>query len=160
MKHSWKVGFNFGLTSGVITTLGLMIGLNASTHSKMVVLGGILTIAIADALSDAMGIHVSEESENKHSHKEIWQSTISTFIFKLLFALTFIIPVLLFQLPTAIIVSLVWGFLAISIMSYFMAKKQKKKPWFPVLEHIALTAVVVILTHLIGMGIAKIFGGI
>ena len=71
MNHSWKVGFSFGITSGIITTLGLMVGLNASTHSKLVVLGGILTIAIADSLSDAMSIHVTEESENKHSSKEI-----------------------------------------------------------------------------------------
>ena len=78
MKHSLKVGFNFGLTSGIITTLGLMVGLHASTHSKLVVIGGILTIAIADALSDAIGIHIAEESENKHTAKEVWESTFST----------------------------------------------------------------------------------
>jgi hypothetical protein len=64
MKHSWKVGLSFGLTSGIITTLGLMVGLNSSTNSKLVVIGGIMTIAIADSPSDALGIHVSEESEN------------------------------------------------------------------------------------------------
>ena len=47
MKRSVKAGFSFGLTSGVITTLGLMVGLHSSTHSKLVVIGGILTIAIA-----------------------------------------------------------------------------------------------------------------
>ena len=52
IKKSLKIGLSFGLTSGVITTLGLLVGLNSSTHSKMVVLGGILVIAIADALSD------------------------------------------------------------------------------------------------------------
>ena len=75
MKHSLKVGFSFGLTSGIITTLGLLTGLNSSTNSKLVVIGGILTIAIADAFSDALGIHVSEESENKHTSREIWEST-------------------------------------------------------------------------------------
>ncbi|MEO0185998.1 MAG: VIT1/CCC1 transporter family protein, partial [candidate division WOR-3 bacterium] len=75
LKHSLKTGFSFGSTSGIITTLGLMVGLHSGTHSKIVVIGGILTIAIADAFSDALGIHVSEESENKHSTKEIWEST-------------------------------------------------------------------------------------
>jgi len=59
IKHSLKTGFSFGLTSGIITTLGLIVGLNSSTRSKLVVLGGILIIAIADAFSDAFGIHVS-----------------------------------------------------------------------------------------------------
>ncbi|MFO0733191.1 MAG: hypothetical protein U0361_19945 [Nitrospiraceae bacterium] len=33
------------------------------THSKSAVVGGIVTIAIADAL-DALGIHIAEESKN------------------------------------------------------------------------------------------------
>jgi acid phosphatase family membrane protein YuiD len=60
MKDSLRTGISFGLTSAVITTLGLMVGLHSGTHSKIVVLAGILTIAIADAFSDALGIHVSE----------------------------------------------------------------------------------------------------
>ncbi|GAI31399.1 unnamed protein product, partial [marine sediment metagenome] len=39
MKHSIKTGFSFGLTSGIITTLGLMVGLHSSTGSKLVVIG-------------------------------------------------------------------------------------------------------------------------
>jgi len=64
MKDSLRTGVSFGLTSAVITTLGLMVGLQSGTHSKIVVLAGILTIAIADAFSDALGIHVSEEAES------------------------------------------------------------------------------------------------
>ena len=49
MKDSLRTGISFGLTSAVITTLGLMVGLHSGTHSKIVVLAGILTIAVADA---------------------------------------------------------------------------------------------------------------
>ena len=80
MKHSVKTGLCFGLTSGIITTLGLIVGLHSGTGSKLVIIGGILTIAVADAFSDALGIHISEESENKHTAREIWQSTTSTFL--------------------------------------------------------------------------------
>ena len=59
MKESVKKGFGFGLTSGVITTLGMMVGLNASTGSRTAVIGGIIAIAIADAFSDAVGMHIS-----------------------------------------------------------------------------------------------------
>ena len=67
MEHSFRVGMSFGLTSGIITTLGLIVGLHSGTHSKLAVIGGILTIAMADAFSDALGIHVSEESEATHT---------------------------------------------------------------------------------------------
>jgi len=39
MKHSLKTGFSFGLTSGIITTLGLMVGLHSGTHSRLAVMG-------------------------------------------------------------------------------------------------------------------------
>ena len=114
MKLSLRKGFSFGLTSGIITTLGLMVGLEAGTGSKMVVLGGILTIAIADAMSDALGIHVSEEAEAKHSHQEIWESTLATFLAKFVFALTFAVPIVLFNLALAVVISVVWGLLILS----------------------------------------------
>ena len=71
MKQSLKTGFSFGLTSGVITTLGLMVGLHAGTHSRLAVIGGIVTIAVADALSDALGIHIPEASKNNGKGSEI-----------------------------------------------------------------------------------------
>ena len=100
----------FGVTSGVITTLGLIVGLHSGTHSKSVIIGGILIIAIADAFSDSLGVHVSEESENKHTQKEIWESTVSTFLSKFIFALTIVVPILLLNLSTAIVVSIIWAF--------------------------------------------------
>ena len=51
-----------------------LVGLHGGTHSKMIVLSGIFTIFIADAFSDALGIHVSKEVENAHSVKEVWSS--------------------------------------------------------------------------------------
>jgi len=44
-------GLSFGVTSGVITTFGLMIGLYSGTNSRLAVVGGILIIAFADAFS-------------------------------------------------------------------------------------------------------------
>ena len=156
MKHSIKTGVSFGLTSGIITTLGLMIGLYSGTHSKLVVIGGILTIAIADAFSDALGIHVSEESEGRHTAKEIWQSTLATFLSKFVFALTFIVPILLFQLTTAIIISVIWGLSILGIFSFYLAKQQKLKPWKMIIEHLAIAFLVIVITHYIGNWISII----
>ncbi len=156
MRHSTKVGFSFGLTSGVTTTLGLMVGLYSGTHSKLVVLAGILTIAIADACSDALGIHMSEESENKHQARTIWRATFSTFFFKFIFALSFVIPVLLFKLSTAIIVSIIYGLSLITIFSFHIAKQQHKKPEKIVAEHLIIAVIVIIITHFVGDLLSKI----
>jgi vacuolar iron transporter family protein len=154
MKTSMKKGLGFGLTSGIITTLGLIIGLNSSTHSKNIILGGIIMIAIADALSDSLGIHISEEAENKHSEKEIWEATGSTFLSKFIIALTFVIPILLLPLQTAIMVSIIWGVLLISIFSIYLAKKQKIKPYKVVGEHLIIIIFVMVVTHFVGNWVA------
>jgi len=158
VKHSLKTGFSFGLTSGIITTLGLMVGLHSGTHSRLAVIGGVLTIAIADAFSDAMGIHISEESESRHTAKEIWESTISTFLSKFVFALMFIVPILMFELSTAIVVSVIAGFFALSILSFSLAKEQKANPSKVIGEHLIIALAVIITTHNIGDWISATFG--
>ena len=134
-----------------------MVGLSSGTHSKPTVLGGILTIAIADAFSDALGIHISEESESAHTHWEVWQSTIATFVSKLIFALSFAVPVLLLELRTAMIVSVVGGLSVLGLLSYHLARDQGEKPAKVIAEHLAIALVVIAATHLVGGWIATRF---
>ena len=158
MKQSILTGFSFGLTSGIITTLGLMVGLQAGTNSKMVVLGGVLTIAFADSLSDALGIHVSEESRLNSNYKNVWEATVSTFIYKLLFALTFIVPILMFDLVTAIYVSIVWAYIVLVLVSYFNAKHRNQKKWSMVIEHLFIMSLVIVASKYIGLFVSRYFG--
>ena len=138
------------MTSGVITTLGLMVGLHSGTHSRVVVLGGIMTIAIADAFSDAIGIHISEESKEGSTEQHVWVATLSTFLSKLLFALTFVVPVLLFELSTAIVVSVAWGLSVLGVLSYKIAEFQGTNPWKVIIEHVLIAVVVITITHFVG----------
>jgi VIT1/CCC1 family predicted Fe2+/Mn2+ transporter len=159
MEHPKKIGFSFGTTSGIITTLGLMVGLNSGTHSQLAVLGGILTIAIADAFSDALGIHVSEESEHVHSTREIWEATLYTFLSKLLVASTFIVPVLLLNLDIAIWASILWGVFLLSCLSFKISGGSKKR-WGVITEHLIVAIVVIVAASMAGDFIYSIFGAV
>jgi len=150
MKPSFKTGFSFGLTSGVITTLGLMVGLHSGTHSRSVVIGGILTIAVADAMSDALGIHVAEEAKNNGSVSEVWEATTSTFLAKFVIALTFVVPVAILPLETAIEASVVWGLVLLALLSFALARMQQIAPWKVIGEHILIALCVVAMTHYLG----------
>ena len=157
MKKSIKKGFSFGLTSGIITTLGLIVGLYSITESKLAILGGILVIAIADALSDAMGIHISEESDKKNSEKEIWEATFSTLFSKFIFALSFVIPILLFSLGIAVIVNIIWGIFLMTILSYMIGKRNGDVPYKVILEQLVITIFVIAITYYVGKGV-RVFG--
>jgi VIT1/CCC1 family predicted Fe2+/Mn2+ transporter len=157
MKISIRKGLGFGLTSGIITTLGLIVGLNSGTHSRLVVLSGILVIAIADAFSDSLAIHISEESGRKNKKsKEIWESTFSTLLFKFLFALLFIIPILMFELRTAVIASVVFGMILIFLFSYIIAKHRGINPYKSGLEHLSIAILVMIITNFVGKLASKL----
>ena len=160
MKLSYLKGLSFGLTSGVITTLGMIVGLHSGTNSQLAVIGGILMIAIADAFSDALGIHISEESSNTKTVKEVWESTIATFLAKFFFALTFLIPILLFNLDTAVWVSIAWGIMILGIISYLMALDQKESPLHTIGEHLSIALIVIFITHYVGDFISGKFGAI
>jgi VIT1/CCC1 family predicted Fe2+/Mn2+ transporter len=154
IKNAISAGMSFGLTSGVITTLGLMVGLTYSTQSKLAVLGGIATIAVADAFSDALGIHISEESQKNTSTKGIWESTFATLISKFVIAATFVVPVVFFSLQTSILVSITWGLLLLSVLSYVIAKHRKEKPMHVIIEHLSIATLVIVVTFVVGRGIA------
>jgi len=156
LKSLWK-GVGFGLTSGVVTTLGVIIGLHSGTHSKLAVIVGILVLALADALSDALGIHISEEAEMEHTAKELWQTAFFTFASKLVITLSFIVPIAILDLSTAILASIAWGLFLITLFSFHMARKQKTNPYKVAAEHIVITVLVVLSTHLLGDMIYEAF---
>lgn len=150
-------GAFFGLSSGIITILGLMTGLGASTHSSQAVLGGIIIIAIADSLSDSFGMHISKESEHNSSDHDVWVITAATLGSKMLMTSTFILPVVLLPLDLAINASVAWGLLALTLLSVFIGHSQQRRIIPIVAEHIAMAILVVVLTHFIGSLIGTYF---
>jgi VIT1/CCC1 family predicted Fe2+/Mn2+ transporter len=152
-----RTGLFFGATSGVITTIGLITGLNAGTHSMAAVIGGIFVIAVADSMSDALGIHLAEEADPNATAHHIWSATISTFVNKFIFALSFAVPLLLLPLDQAVIASLLWGMLVIIVLSYFLARAQNASPVLIVAEHLGIAILVVVLSHLIGVWVSRTF---
>lgn len=160
MKHSYIKGLTFGLASGIVTTLGLMVGLASGTESKLAVLGGILTIAVADSLSDGFGNLISGRSSKENQHAEIWEAAIATFVAKFFFALTFAVPILLFDLISAVWVSIIWALFLLTVASMFIAKWREESKFRMIFEHWAIAILVVVLSYYTGVLIKSIFDGI
>ena len=158
MDSGTRTGLYFGTTSGVITTLGVIVGLNAGTESLAAVIGGILVIAVADAMSDALGIHLAQESDANASSRQVWAATFSTFLAKFLTALSFTLPFVLAAPNVAILISIVWGYLIICLLSYRLASEQSLKPLNVIFEHVAIATIVIIASHAIGLWVRETIG--
>jgi len=150
MNVSIKKGLSYGTTSGVITSLGLLIGLYSSDSSRVVIVAGLLTIAFADALSDGLGMHISEESENHKTVREIWEATISTVVAKMVLGLSFVVAVLILPLPVAIVVDVIYGLLSLALLSYKIARQNGEKARVVLIEHVGLAIFVILGSYIIG----------
>jgi VIT1/CCC1 family predicted Fe2+/Mn2+ transporter len=156
-KDGARTGLFFGATSGVITTLGLVVGLKAGTESLPAVLGGIFVIAFADAMSDALGIHLAEEANPDADASRVWAATVSTFLTKFVFALSFAVPLLLLPLAAAVYASVAWGLFVIAVLSLQLARSQGASVLGVLAEHLVIAMLVVFLSHWIGLWVGKTF---
>ncbi|UCH31134.1 MAG: hypothetical protein JSV05_06375 [Candidatus Bathyarchaeota archaeon] len=155
-SHQLVTGITFGLTTAIITSLGMVIGMFSSTSSKLAVLAGIIIMAIADGLSDSISLHMVEESEvekgkAKHNQKEVWLTTLFCFLSVSGFTLSFTIPILLLPLDIAVIASIAWGIMLLILLNIFIAKIKNEKPIKLVLEHVLLAIAVIVVSYLIGV---------
>ncbi|MFA4934906.1 MAG: hypothetical protein WC568_03625 [Candidatus Methanoperedens sp.] len=158
-SHQFITGVSFGVTSGVITALGMIVGIHEATSSKLAVFASIVVMAIADGMADAAGFHIVEEAEfengkNKHTSREVWTTTLFTFLAVCGFILTFAIPILILELKTAIFVDIAWGFLLLILLNYYIAKFKKEDPVKLIFWHVLLAVFVVIISYITGYLIA------
>jgi VIT1/CCC1 family predicted Fe2+/Mn2+ transporter len=157
IDHGTRTGYFFGTTSGVITTAGLMTGLYAGTHSLVAVLGGTFVIAVSDALSDALGIHLAHESDANATTRSVWLATFTTFVTKLVVSSSFAIPLLLFSLNTGILVALAGGLVVLVLLSVHLARIQRTPALPVVVEHVAIAIAVVAVSHGVGLWVRQTF---
>jgi VIT1/CCC1 family predicted Fe2+/Mn2+ transporter len=75
---------------------------------------------------------------------------VSTFLTKFVFAMSFLVPILLLSLSAAIIVSVTWGLSVLAVLSYLIAKNQGERPWKVIGEHLGVAALVIIIAHFLG----------
>lgn len=141
--------YSFGATSAIITNLALITGLDASSNAKIEILAGLLIIALADNLSDALGIHIHQETEFAKA-SEVWFSTFTNFSARLLISAVFVLLVLILPLKTAIICSVAYGFAVLAAISVIVAREKARNVYLLVLEHVAIAALVVITSHKLG----------
>jgi len=136
------------MTSATVTDLALIVGLNQTANAKMSIVAAILIIALADNISDSLGIHIFQESERKEQ-KEIWLSTSTNFITRILVSLTFMLLVLFLPMNLAVISSIVWGLLLLTFLSYTVAKDEGANPSLEVIKHLGIAILVILGSELI-----------
>ncbi|HTX70788.1 MAG TPA: hypothetical protein VMH50_16805 [Thermoleophilia bacterium] len=142
-----------GSSAAIITNVSLIVGLGSGQTGKGPILGGLLTVALADNVSDSLGIHLYRESEG-YGPRLSSLSTVLNFFSRLLVSLGFIAIVLVFPTHEAMIIAIVWSLALLTVISYLITKRNGKVSIAGIASHVLIAVVVIALSRGIGYLIA------
>jgi vacuolar iron transporter family protein len=108
----------------------------------------LVLIAIADNIADSFGIHVYQESQSK-SPKQVRRTTFNNFATRLIVVAVYAMIILFTSISLAVILSIIFSALIIIVLSYFIAKHQKVKPFVAIAQHTALAAIIIIASFIL-----------
>jgi VIT1/CCC1 family predicted Fe2+/Mn2+ transporter len=148
---------SFGITSAIVTSLALMMGLDQMSNAKTSIIGALLIIAIADNISDSLGIHVYRESQIPEVGSDPRVYTVSNFLARLVVMMVFITLIVTLPLAYATALSVAVGLVLLTVLSYYIALYQKTSPLRSIAEHLVVAVFVIIISHFLGMMISRAF---
>ena len=141
IKHLFQ-GIAMGLMDGLITILGIIVGVGAATgNSRVVIISGLIG-GISNSFGTSIGFYTSENAERGqqiafykkkkstrkdlryiHSHKEILGSTLLSFVAGVLALILPILPFFLFSdINTSIASSLIISAILLFFLGYYIGE--------------------------------------
>jgi len=145
-----------GSSAAVITNASLIVGLGTAHAGKGPILGGLLTVAIADNISDSLGIHLYKESEGR-GRRLSSIATVLNFFSRLLVSLSFIAIVLVFPTSQAIIIAIIWALLLLNLITYLIGRSNHETSVFETIKHASIAIGVIALSWGVGRLISDYF---
>ena len=156
MTHLTKI--SFGVTSAIVTSLAFIVSLSGNNEPRMPIIGSLLVFAIADNISDSLGIHIFQESDLKKAGT-LNASTVSNFLARFLIILSFVAVVYLMPIQLAVFTSVVWGISILMFLTYQIAIERETKPLPAMMQHLAIATLVIVASLLLRSWILASFNG-
>lgn len=148
---------SFGGPAAIVTGMGLIVGLDAATVAKSTILTSLLLVGIADNLTDSLSVHIYQESE-RLTERDAFRTTVANFFARFFVCITFIVILLLLPASTAIPVSIIWGFVLLSLLSCLLARTRGVRAVSEILKHGAVALAVIAISRAIGAWLPAIIG--
>lgn len=146
----------FGFQDALVSTTGVIVGVAAGTQDKQIVLlAGAVTIMV-EALSMAVGQYMSEKTvhqmdkSGKHTDN-LYIGALIMYISYFLGGLVPLVPIVLFRLPEASIISIVFSLVGLFALGVARAKLVKESALRSALEVLILGGIATGIGLLVGL---------
>lgn len=140
---------SYGGTAAIVTSMALIMGLDAVHASEKTIISALLIAAVADNLTDSLSVHIYQESE-RLSQREAFIGTLSNFATRLALCLSFVAIVVLLPATRALGAALAWGTLLLAALSWALARERQASALSEVVKHLVVAALVILVSRLIG----------
>jgi len=152
-------GAFLGVMDGIIHALSIVSGLQI-LGDKAIVFVGLSVAGLADALANAVGFHVQEESEKFHSQAEVWKGTLLCFLATGLAFMLMAVPILILSMEMAVFLDWCISIVLFTVLGLSVDREREfghrvKR----VLEYITMGTVTALLCYWIGSMAKAIFEG-
>ena len=154
IRPAW---ISFGGTAAIVTSMGLIMGLDAAASSAQSIVSALLIVALADNLSDSLSVHVYQEAEKLES-REAFHSTLANFVTRLLVALSFVVLVVALPRDLLATVTVPWGFLLLALLTFRIARERGARVDKEIAKHVVVAVIVLVISRWLGTWIAGSFG--
>ena len=153
-------GMTFGSIDAIIMVIGIVVGLG-TIGDRTAVFVGILIAGIANSFGNAWGFHISEETENIHTRKEVWTSTLMSFSGTFMSTMILIIPVIFLPLTQAIAATVLIGIGMIVLIGLFVGRIRglgRRGCCKLVLEYVSISMLVIVIAYYLGQFASGLVG--
>ena len=141
---------SFGITSGIMTSMGILVGMTSANSGKFSIIAAISVIGAADSLSDSFGIYLSKLAERGCSKKKAIRSAVSTLVGKAGFALTLILVILFFPPDISLEIGICWGLLLLTLFNTELAIVSQESVPKALFQNISLAIAIILISYVVG----------
>lgn len=141
--------FSFGAASAIVTSTGVIIGFGAAGLAKSAIIAGLLIVGLTDNLTDALSIHIFQESELQEEGT-VFRTTLINFATRLAISLSFVALVLCLDGLPLLIAAVAWGGSLLSGLTWSVARQRGAGAPIEILKHLAVAAAVIVASRAIG----------
>ena len=140
---------SFGGTAAVVTSMALIVGLEAANAGKAAMLSALLIAAVADNLTDSLSVHMYQESE-RMEQKEVFRGTFSNLATRFIVCLSFVLIVCVFRGRAAGVAGVAWGMSLLAGLTYILARHRRVSVISELGKHLAAALLIIVVSQAIG----------
>lgn len=140
---------SFGGPAAIVTSVGLIVGLNAATSNRTAIVSSLLILALGDNLTDSLSVHIYQEAEQL-PERDAFHTTVANFLARLIVSLSFVALVLATRASWTSYLASAWGFILLAGLTYRVARARGARPFAEITKHCLVALVVVLLSEAVG----------